>query len=191
MKMIPNYIYFYHLDKFCILPIYPENLDDNLDSTFASTDALSRTAPVFSYTKSGPRNVTVNLELHRDLMNDVNKGISNLKSNTIDFNGEDYVDTLVKYLQSVALPKYKEYSSGSKSVEPPMVAVRFGNTAFIKGVVNGGIRVSYGKPIMVDEKYAVIKISFTVYETDPYDAESIVQVGSFRGVCSANNIFRG
>ena len=191
LKMIPNYIYFYHLDRFAVLPLYPETLSDNMGTTFASTDALSRTAPVFSYSKSGPRDVSISLQLHRDLMNDLNRGISNLKSNTIDFNGEDYVDTLIKYLQSIALPRYREYKNGSKSVEPPMVAVRFGNTAFIKGVVASGIQVTYQKPIMVDEKYAVVQITFTVSESDPYDADTVAQVGSFRGVCSANNIFRG
>ena len=191
LKMIPNYIYFYHLDKFCILPLYPESLTDNMSSSFAETDALSRSAPVFSYSKSGPRTVQVSFTVHRDLMNDLNRGISNLKANTIDFNGEDYVDTLIKYLQSVALPRYREYTNGSKSVEPPMVAVRFGNTAFIKGVVNSGINVTYQKPIMVDEKYAVVQISFTVSESDPYDADTVVKVGSFRGVAAANNIFKG
>ena len=112
LKMIPNYIYFYHLDKFCVLPLYPESLQDTMGTSFAETDALSRSAPVFSYTKSGPRQVSVNFTVHRDLMNDLNRGVSNLKANTIDFNGEDYVDTLIKYLQSVALPRYREYKNG-------------------------------------------------------------------------------
>ena len=46
-KMIDNYIYFYHLDKFCILPTYPDSITDNLSSNFAATNALSRSAPVF------------------------------------------------------------------------------------------------------------------------------------------------
>lgn len=191
LKMIPNYIYFYHLDKFCVLPLYPESITDNLPTEFAESTALSRTAPVFSYVRSGPRDMQITLELHRDMMNDLNRGISNLKANVVDFNGEDYIDTLVKYLQSIALPKYRSYSSGSKSVEPPMVAVRFGNSVFIKGVVSSGIQVTYKKPIMVGDKYAQVTVGFTVKEFDPYDAESVVKLGSFRGVTSGNNIFRG
>ena len=190
LKMIANYIYFYHLDKFCVIPLYPESINDNMSSTFAETSALSRSAPVYSYSRSGPRTVSFQLQLHRDLMEDLNKGISNLKSNTVDYMGEDYVDTLIKYLQSVALPRYREYTNGSKSVEPPMVAVRFGNSVFIKGVVNSGIQVTYQKPILPDDKYALVQISFTVYESDPYDADTVAQVGSFRGVCATNNIFR-
>ena len=72
-----------------------------------------------------------------------------------------------------------------------MVAVRFGNSVFIKGVVSSGIQVTYKKPIMVGDKYAQVTVGFTVKEFDPYDAESVVKLGSFRGVTSGNNIFRG
>jgi hypothetical protein len=37
------------------------------------------------------------------------------------------------------LPKY-DY--GNKMINPPMVAVRFGNEFFIKGVVQGGVTVT-------------------------------------------------
>lgn len=191
LRVIPNYIYFYHLDKFCILPLYPDSLTDQMCAHFSTQDALARTSPVFSYSNSGPRSVSITFDLHRDLMNDVNKGISNLKDNVVDINDDDYVDTLIKYLQAAVLPKYSVYKNGSKSVIPPMVAVRFGNTAFIKGVINSDVQVTYKKPIMVGDKYASISITFTVFETDPYDAESVVKLGSFRGVCYANNIYRG
>lgn len=190
-KLIDNYIYFYHLEKFCVLPLYPETITDTLNSTFQPTNALSRSAPVYTYSNSGPRTVTINLDLHRDLMNDVNTNVSNLKTNVVEFRNEyynnrdeDYVDILIKYLQSVALPKYQVYNSGSKSVIPPMVAIRFGNDIFIKGVVTSGITVTYKKPILVGNKYAIANVSFTVTETDPYDADTVVQTGSFRGISS-------
>lgn len=181
-NLIDNYIYFYHLDKFCVLPMYPETISDNLGSTFRDTTALSRTAPVYTYTNSGPRTVSINLSMHRDMMDDVNRNVSNLKDNVIDFSGNDYVDTLIKYLQSAALPVYRNYTSGSKSVIPPMVAVRFGTDIFIKGVVQGGVQVQYKKPILNNNKYALVDVTFTVHETDPYDAESILADGSFRGI---------
>lgn len=179
---INNYIYFYHLEKFCVLPDCPENVTDAMASEFASTNALARTAPVFSYQHSGPRTMSVNLEFHRDMMNDLNRNVSNLKDNVVDFSGDDYVDTLIKYLQAIALPKYNEYSSGSKTVIPPMIAVRFENNIFIKGVVTSGIQVTYKKPILIDGKYAVIDVSFTVSEVEPYDADYVVEAGSFRGL---------
>lgn len=180
--LINSYIYLYHLDKFVILPDYPESISDSIQSKFTETNALARTAPVFSYQYSGPRTVsTVSLELHRDMMETLNRDISNLKSNVVDLSGDDYVDTLIKYLQAAALPKYNEYSSGSKTVIPPMIAVRFGNDIFIKGVINSAIQVQYRKPILYNDKYAIVNIGFGISEVDPYDAETVLQQGSFRG----------
>ena len=181
-NLIDNYIYFYHLDKFCVLPMYPESISDSLGSHFGDVTALSRTAPVFTYIESGPRQVSILLSMHRDMMEDVNRNISNLKDNVVDFSGNDYVDTLIKFLQAAALPRYQIYTSGSKSVIPPMVAVRFGTDIFIKGIVNGGVQVQYKKPILNNNKYALVDVNFNIYETDPYDADSILADGSFRGV---------
>ena len=146
-----------------------------MDTTFQRTNALSRSAPVFSFTNAGPRTVQIKLSLHRDLMDDVNYGESNLKVEI----GEDYIDTLIKRLQSISLPNYK---ATSKSVVPPMIAVRFGDDVFIKGVVTGSITVNRAKPLMEDSKYALVDISFTVSEVDPYDADTVAQQGSFRGL---------
>ena len=154
INIIPNYIYFYHLDKFCILPLYPESITDSMNTSFNETNALSRSAPV------------------------------------VNAKEEDYIDTLVKYLQAASLPKYQVYKNGSKSVQPPMVALRLGNETFIKGVINSTITVTRKKPIMSDGKYACVDIQFTIFESDPYDAETVARVGSFRGICSANNMYR-
>jgi hypothetical protein len=60
-----------------------------------------------------------------------------------------------------------------------------GNTIFIKGVVISGISVTYKKPILANEKYAVVGIGFTVAEVDPYDASTVYSNGSFRGLVSS------
>ena len=179
-NLIDNYIYIYHLhtDKadegtWCLIPVYPESLTDSLQSSFSSQNALSRTAPVYSYSYSGPRTVQFTFNLHRDLMDDMNYNRSNMKVAI----GDDYVDTLIKNLQSIALPNY---NAKGKEVEPPMVAVRIGEELFIKGVVASGITVSYGKPILSNNKYAQVSISFTVSEIDPIDANTVAQYGSFR-----------
>ena len=187
MQFVTNYIYLYHTDKFIIIPEYPESITDNMTSTFNQTTALSRSAPVFTYANSGPRVVTINLELHRDMVNDLNitAGNTNLKSNVVS-QTDDYVDILIKELQSIALPRY---NVNNRAVIPPRVAVRFGNELFISGVVNSAIQCTYSKPILSNGKYAKVSISFTVYEYDPYDATSVSQLGSFRGITSANNIF--
>ena len=187
MQFVTNYIYLYHTDKFIIIPEYPESITDNMTLTFNQTQALSRSAPVFTYAYSGPRSVTFNLELHRDMVNDLNitAGNTNLKSNVVS-QTDDYVDTLIKELQSIALPRY---NVNNRAVIPPRVAVRFGNELFISGVVTSNISCVYNKPILSNGKYAKISIGFTVSEYDPYDATLVSQLGSFRGITSANNIF--
>ena len=187
MQFITNYIYLYHTDKFIIIPEYPESITDNMGSSFNQTTALSRSAPVFTYANSGPRSVTFSLELHRDMVNDLNitAGNTNLKSNVVS-QTDDYVDILIKELQSIALPRY---NVNNRAVIPPRVAVRFGNELFISGVVTSTITCTYGKPILSNGKYAKVSIGFTVSEYDPYDATLVSQLASLRGITSANNIF--
>lgn len=93
-KLIENYIYIYHIDQFVVIPVWPESISDSMNSTFASSTPLSRSAPIFSYSNSGPRSLTINLKLQRDMMYDVNYKRSNLKIEL----GDDYIDTLINQL---------------------------------------------------------------------------------------------
>lgn len=177
-----NYIYISHLDEdlqYWLLPVTPDSIQDSMDSTFVSTNVLGRSAPVWTYSNSGGRTVQITLKLHRDIMDEVNVGESNLNIEP----GEDYVDSLIRALQAIALPKY---NLNNKAVEPPLVAVRIMDEIFVKGIVTGGVGVTYEKPIITthdgkQSKYAQVTVSFNVSEVDPYDATSVYQNGSFRG----------
>lgn len=173
--LITNYIYLYHTQQFVILPSYPDSIQDSLSASFNQETPMLRTSPIFSYSSSGPRSMQISINLQRDVMTQLNQGKSNLKVEL----GEDYVDTIIKQLQAIALPRY---ASDTKMVDPPMVAVRFGNEVFIKGVVTGGVTVGLQKPIIKGDKYAQVQISFEVRETTPYDALSVQQNGLMRGL---------
>lgn len=173
-----NYLYISHLDedfKFWQLPCTPETITDSMESTFNQTTALGRSAPVFTYSKSGPRTVNISLKFHRDMMDALNVGISNSELKL----GEDYVDNLIKALQAISVPKY---NLSNKAVEPPLVALRLSNEVFIKGVVTSAIGLEYKLPILSNGKYAQVSLSFAVSEVDPYDASTVFTNGSFRGV---------
>ena len=173
-----NYIYISHLDEkfqFWKLPTWPDTAADTMQSTFTPTNALGRTAPVYTFSNAGPRTVQIALPLHRDIMDDVNIGISN----SVLGEGEDYVDNLLRALQAIAVPKY---NLQNKAIEPPLVAIRLGNEIFIKGVLTSGIGITYSKPILSNGKYARVDLSITVSEVDPYDATSVFKNGGFRGV---------
>ena len=182
-RTLPDcYIYISHLDgiapQYWRLPQYPDDVTDQMESTFSPQNALGRTAPVYTFSNAGPRQISFNLEFHRDMIDAVNVGYSNVTLN----DSEDYSDKLISALQAIALPKY---NLNNKAIEPPLVAVRLGRQIFIKGVVTSGISVTYKKPILSNEKYAVVGIGFTVAEVDPYDASTVYTNGSFRGLVSS------
>ena len=174
-KCIENYVYLYHTDTFIVIPSFPDSISDSLQASFSQTTPMARSAPIYSYNGSGPRSLQVNLKLHRDMMTQINKGTSNIP---VDI-GDDYVDTLIKQIQAVALPSY---GASQKMVDPPLVAVRFGEDIFIKGVVNGAVSVTYELPLLDNGKYALVEVSFTVNEVNPYDAEQVMAAGSYRGL---------
>ena len=175
-RILPDcYIYISHLDEghqYWQLPAYPDRIQDSMQSTFGETSALGRSAPVFTYSRSGPRTIQITLSFHRDMFDD-------MPTNSTLTDGEDHAEHFIHALQAIALPKY---NLSNKAIEPPLVAIRLGREVFIKGIVTGGVQVAYEKPILVNEKYARIEISFTVTEVDPYDASTVYKNGSFRGL---------
>lgn len=184
-RMIDNYVYMYHTGTLLALPTYADSITDVMSVNFVSSTPLARSSPVYSYANSGPRQLSFTFNLHRDMMQAINYGVSNLDTTIND----DYVDYLINSLQACAVP---EYSSTDKMVDPPMVAVRLGNDIFIKGVVLGNVSVTYELPILTTGKYASAKVSFVVAEVDPYSADTIQVAGSFRGLSTSleRNVYK-
>ena len=179
-NMIDNYIYLYHTKTLIALPLFPDSIQDSMVTTYSSNTPMSRSAPIYSYSGSGPRSLTLELPLHRDMMNSVNISNKSIFSAKIDeLSADDYVDTMINQLQSAALPRY---ASAEKMINPPLVAVRFGNSIFCKGVVDGGVSTTHSGPILENDKYALVTVSFTVHEVDPYDADTVALEGGFRGI---------
>lgn len=174
---IDNYIYLYHLNKLIILPGYPENITDSTQVSFSSSTSLGRSAPIYSYTGSGPRSMQIDLKIHRESMNLMNYNSMNSDLSDYFKPDEDYTDVIIRLLQAAALPTY---AASEKMVDPPMVACRFGNDIYIKGVINGSVGIGYQPPILRNNKLAQVDISFNVQEVDAYDAELISQIGSYR-----------
>lgn len=175
-RILPDcYLYISHLDEdfqYWQLPGYPEEVTDQMSSTFTPNTALGRSAPVYTFSNAGPRSIQINLNFHRDMFEE-------MPSNVTPRDGEDKAESFIHALQAIAVPKY---NLSNKAIEPPLVAIRLGREVFIKGVVTSGISITYGKPILVNEKYATMRVSFTVSEVDPYDATTVFQNGSFRGL---------
>jgi hypothetical protein len=181
-NVLPDcYLYISHLDaidqvQYWQLPSYPDSVADAMNSSFQEQNALGRSAPVYTFSNAGPRTVQIDLKFHRDMFDEVNEGSG---SNVKPKDDDDYADTFIRALQAIAVPKY---NLSNKAIEPPLVAIRLGREVFIKGVVTSGISLTYSKPILSNEKYAQVSVSFSVSEVDPYDATTVYENGSFRGI---------
>ena len=186
------YIYLHHVNTMIVLPSYGEANNDSINVKFNSSTPLGRTAPIYSYANSGPRTLQLSLNLHRDMMYELNYSISQYselieqsrQTITNENTGKqesyvDYIDLLAKQIQAAALPVY---SQASKMIDPPLVSLKLGNDIFIKGVVNGSVGVSYGLPILANKKYAQVAIQFSITEVIPYDATQVMKYGSYRGI---------
>ena len=60
-----NYIYISHLGKegyYWWIPCCPKSMTDSMSSEFVPTTALGRTAPVYTYSSSGPRTLQLDIE---------------------------------------------------------------------------------------------------------------------------------
>lgn len=182
-RILPDcYLYISHLDEdyqYWMLPGYPDDISDSMRSEFATSTALGRSAPVYTFSNAGPRTINISLEFHRDMFEDINRfNKDNFGDNRFS-DSDDLAEKFIHALQAIAVPKY---NLSNKAIEPPLVAVRLGREIFIKGIVSSSIDVTFSKPILVDEKYARLKISFMISEVDPYDATTVFQNGSFRGL---------
>lgn len=169
------YIYFYHTNTYIVLPTYPDQISDSQVVSFQSSTPIGRSAPLYSYSNSGPRTIQFTFDLHRDMMWQLNYTNESTQASVDD----DYVDIMARQIQGAALP---EYSLSDKMISPPIIAVKIGNEIFIKGVVTGSVGVSYKPPILRSNKYASIVISFSVSEVIPYSASMAMELGSFRNM---------
>lgn len=173
---IDNYIYLYHTNTLIILPQYPK-ITDSTQVQYSQSTALGRSAPIYSYNNSGPRSMQIDIQMHRESMNQMNYTNSNSALKSYMRPEDDYVDVAIRLLQAAALPNY---AASQKMVDPPLVACRFGKDIYIKGVINGAVGISYDLPILKNDKFAQISVSFGVSEVDAYDASMVEQIGSYR-----------
>lgn len=162
-----NYIYFHHTNTKIIIPVDPEAISDSMGASFASNSPLSRSAPIYSYQNSGPRTVSVNFTLHRDLCN---------QFNNLNY---DAVEALIINLDQMVLP---DYNSAGKIVNPPLVSLKLRDDIFIKGIVTQTSH-TYQLPIIEyfgKTRYAVVGLNFSVNEVTPYSASIIPKIGQYR-----------
>jgi len=123
------------------IPCYPKSVSDSYNINHSSESLFTSTEPYVVYNNSGPRQVSVSFTFHREM-----RGIDNDK----------YMDELVRAIQAACYP----VDDGTTTVE---TILTIGNDIYIRGIITGGVPVNYSGPI-IDGKYNVVDISFTVQE---------------------------
>lgn len=157
-----NYIYSHHTKQIYRLPMYPEAVNDAISAIYQTTTILARSAPIQSWTSSGPRSVRFSLLLHRDLDYE---GLTEAQIEMGQTVGD--INRLFEEYQSLSLPNY----SSPMLVEPPMITVRLGKNIRITGIPD--ISLVNKLPINSDGIYQVGEFSFEIREIDPYDAVKV------------------
>lgn len=161
--MIEAWIYCYHLDKFFNLPTTPNELPNTYATKFTVEEVMNRTAPKASFSGSGPRTLNINLSIHSQLF-----ALDNPESPSI-------TKDLIKALIACSYPGFNFETS---EIVPPMVLMKFGEAASIRGVINSGINVTFSEPWLKDGTLAMANINFTVTEIDQFSAEYISKFGA-------------
>jgi len=123
------------------LPCYPKSISDSTNANYTSDSLFTSTEPYVVYNNSGPRNVSVSFQFHREMQG-------------LDHDPE--IDNIVNTIQAACYP----INDGSMGVE---TILEVGKEIYIRGVITGGVSVSYSGPI-IDGKYNVIDLSFTIQE---------------------------
>lgn len=161
--MVDCWIYLYHLDKFFNIPATPESIGNSYLAKFASEEIMNRTAPKLTYSGSGPHSLSISLRIHSQLF-----ALDNPETPSI-------TNDLIKALIACAYPSFNFESS---KIVPPMILLKFGEAATIRGVINSNIQVNMSGPWLKDGTMAVYEISFSVIEIDQYSADYIANFGT-------------
>lgn len=182
LDLVQNYIYFHHLETGCIIPQFPESVSDSMSAKFNNTEILGRSAPIVTYSGSGPRQVSIALKLHRDMLADVNLTNVTFLGEAID--PEEAINILIRTMEAAVLPKYVD---ATKAINPPVISVRIGRDIYIKGVCSR-VQHEWNGPIR-DDRYLQCDISFDVQEYNAYDAKLAKTLGKYRGQDSNVSLF--
>ena len=135
-------------DELVYFPVYPEGFDDGRSANFEEMpEMLYQYEPWQVYKSSGPREVTLTFNFHRDMWTGDHR----------DGNAND----LIRACQANCYPEF----DGSL-VNVPIVTIYLHGRNFITGVMTN-CTPAWDKPIGLDGYYLVCKLSLTIKEVSP------------------------
>lgn len=137
------------------LPCFPESIDDSYTSSWQSQDIIGRSSPLAAYMSTGFRQVSFNLQFHRELVFD-NDRYNQVKSmSQRNRNGQySHISEIEEILTALKLACYPMYATDG--LVSPTIYFRFGQFT-CKGYLEN---VSYNwKLPIIDDKYMVCDVN--------------------------------
>ena len=137
------------------LPCFPQEISDSYSSNWQAQDILGRTSPLAAYMSTGFRQVSFNLQFHREMVFD-NDEYSKVKrmSQRNRNNNYNHISEIEEILTSLKLACYPMYATDG--LVSPTIFFRFGQFT-CKGYLES---VSYSwKPPIIDDKYMLCDVS--------------------------------
>lgn len=158
------------------LPVFPEEIGDQISATWSDTTIVGRSSPVSAYISTGFRSVSFSFDLHEDMMYYNGSGITQntVSSNkSISKNGTKEFMNIISRLRATVYP---EYSNGS-GMKPPLTLFRFGRFV-VKGIVRS-VGFNWKKPLNDDNGYKICTVSISIDGISPkvMGATEIVNTG--------------
>lgn len=149
------------------LPCYPDQISESQTSNWATTQILSRSAPISAYNDTNYRSISVSFKIHREL--GITMGL-----------GENCLEQVEKVLRRSLYPSY----AGKIAIAAPKTTLVLG--AFkAKGYITS-VGFTWSGPI-VDHKYQVADISIQMTDISEGKVWSVGQV--MPGVAYTENPF--
>lgn len=127
-------------DKFT-LPCYPEEVSDQVSSSWNDQPIVGRSSPISSFAGTGFRSVSFSFDMHREMSTDTS------------------IDKILSILRSAVYGRYV-----GSAVQPPITSLALGDFK-IRGIVRS-VSFNWKKPI-VDGKYQVCSVSISMDELAP------------------------
>lgn len=127
----------------------PEDVSENIASTFDAQTVRGRTAPFVGYDNTGPRTVSVSFIVNADLEGDAKTALTNFKRK-------------VNAIRALAYPEYQ-----GQYIKPPVCFVRIGKMVSMRAITEG-VSVSWSLPYSEGlYRQAEISLEFTQIHNTP------------------------
>lgn len=142
------------------LPVIPDEINDQISSSWSDTSIVGRSSPVSAYIGTGFRSISFSFDLHADMViyksdtevYNINKGTST--------EGRRLFERIISRLRATVYPMYSSSSRENKTMKPPITFFRFGQFA-VKGIVRN-VSFAWKKPLDDQDRYKLCTVSISI-----------------------------